>query len=148
MATVDSPSSTTPVQLGYPTLRKAAEILGVNASSLSRREPEAIEVGAQKRLSARTVMAEAAYFNRRDRGEVGGALLEVAEEQCPQAIEAIEEEITDYLRELEAARPSKRPDSDWLEEARGFLPAALFERVSDAYAQSDPAGHQSGPVSD
>ena len=74
MTTATADRTTAPIRLGYPSLRKAAEILGVNASTLSRRNLDVVEMGAQTRLSARTVMEEAAYFNRRDRNEVAAEL--------------------------------------------------------------------------
>ncbi|HVX31890.1 MAG TPA: hypothetical protein VHA80_02020 [Solirubrobacterales bacterium] len=134
------------IQLAYPTLRKAAEILGVDASTLSRRKPRSIEVGSQKRLAPRTVMVEAAYFNRRDPADVEVALIEVAEEQLPEAREAVEEELTAYTRERSSGEVIPKPDSDWLEEARSFLPDALFDQVRDVYDRADGPGRLSGPA--
>jgi hypothetical protein len=148
MATASRPQLTVPTHLAYPTLRKAAEILGVNVSSLSRRELDVIRMGAQTRLSARTVMEEAAYFNRRDRNEVAAELVELAEDQRPEAVEAIEEEITEYMQEMESLVIDKRPKPDWLAEAERFLPAGVFERVRDVYAQAEAGGPSrlSGPA--
>lgn len=137
MSTIASTGTTTPIHLAYPTLRRAAEILGVDASTLSRRRPEAIEVGAQKRLSAHTVMAEAVYFNRRDLLEVAGELEEVAEQQAPECREAVEEEIEGFMRERRAGRPAEPPGDEWLEEARRFLPDHIFRAVSDVYERGD-----------
>jgi len=146
MTTATADTTTTPIHVGYPSLRKAAEIVGVNVSSLSRRDLDVIEMGAQKRLSARTVMDEAAYFNRRDRNEVAADLVELAEDQCPEVVDAIEEEITEYMQEPEADS-GRSPDRDWLAEAEAFLPRALFERVRRVYEQADAAdaGDLSGP---
>lgn len=146
MATATADKTTAPSHLGYPTLRKAAEILGVNVSSLSRRELDVVEVGAQKRLSAQTVMEEAAYFNRRNRNEVAADLVELAEDQYPDVVDAIEAEITEYMRDREAST-GVRPDTDWLAEAEAFLPRGLFERVRRVYEQAEAAeaGNLSGP---
>jgi hypothetical protein len=146
MTTAPADKTTAPVHLGYPSLRKAAEILGVNVSSLSRRELDVVEMGAQKRLAARAVMQEAAYFNRRNSNEVAADLVELAEDQCPEVVDAIEEEITEYMQDREAST-GLRPDADWLAEAEAFLPRALFERVRRVYEHADAAGahHLTGP---
>jgi hypothetical protein len=147
MTTPTADTTTAPIHLGYPSLRKAAEIVGVNVSSLSRRDLDVIEMGAQqKKLSARTAMEEAAYFNRRDRNEVAADLVELAEDQCPEVVDAIEEEITEYMQDREAGT-GLRPDADWLAEAEAFLPRDLFERVRRVYEQADAAedGDLSGP---
>jgi hypothetical protein len=148
MATASALKTTTPTHLGYPSLRKAAEILGVNVSSLSRRELGVVEMGAQKRLPVRTVMEEAAYFNRRDRNEVAAELVELAEDQCPEVVEAIEEEITEHLQDIERSVVDRRPKADWLAEAEQFLPAGLFERVQRVYeqARADGSASLSGPA--
>ena len=148
MATTSPPKTTAPTHLGYPSLRKAAEILGVNVSSLSRRELDVIEMGAQKRLSARTVMDEAGYFNRRDPNEVAAELVELAEDQCPEVVDAIEEEITEHMQRVERSIIDKRPRVEWLAEAESFLPAGLFERVRDVYDQAEAGGsaNLSGPA--
>jgi hypothetical protein len=148
MTTANPLETTAPTHLGYPSLRKAAEILGVNVSSLSRRELDVVEMGAQKRLSARTVMKEAAYFNRRDRNEVAGELVELAEDQCPEVVEAIEEEITEYMQDVERSINGRRPKAEWLAEAKSFLPSGLFARVRDVYEQAESDGRTSlsGPA--
>jgi hypothetical protein len=91
-------------------------------------------------------MEEAAYFNRRDRNEVAADLVELAEDQCPEVVDAIEEEITEYMQDREAST-GLRPDADWLAEAEAFLPRALLERVRHVYKQADAAktGDLSGP---
>ncbi len=91
-------------------------------------------------------MAEAAYFNRRDPADVEVALIEVAEEQLPEAREAVEEELTAYTREQSSGEVIRKPDSDWLEEARSFLPGALFDQVRDVYDRADGPGRLSGPA--
>jgi tRNA(Ser,Leu) C12 N-acetylase TAN1 len=148
MATATADKTTAPIRLGYPSLRKAAEILGVNASTLSRRELDVIEMGAQTRLSARTVMEEAAYFNRRNQNEVAAELIELAEDQCPEVVDEIEREIAEYLQDLERTTTSVRPEADWLGEAKHFLPRDLFERVRRVYEQADSGGpgSLSGPA--
>jgi len=130
-------ATTTPIHLAYPTLRRAAQILGVDPTRLSRRRPDAVQVGSQKRLAPRTVMAEAVHFNRRELPEVAGELEEVAEQQAPEHREAIEGEIETFLRERRTARPTARPDEDWLEEARRFLPDRIFRDVKDAYERGE-----------
>jgi hypothetical protein len=149
MATASHTKSTAPAHLGYPSLRKAAEILGVNVSSLSRRELDVVAVGAQKRLPPQTVMQEAAYFNRRDPNEVAADLVELAEDQCPEAVEGIEDEITEYLQSVDRGITENRPDDEWLAEAERFLPAGLFERVQDVYSEAEevPAGLSGPPPS-
>jgi hypothetical protein len=148
MTTASPIKTSAPTHLGYPSLRKAAEMLGVNVSSLSRRELDVVEVGAQKRLSPRTVMEEAAYFNRRDRNEVAAELVELAEDQCPEAVAAIEDEITEYMQEVERLTIGRPPKAEWLAEAKRFLPSGLFARVREVYEQAESKGRSSlsGPA--
>lgn len=132
-----------PVRLGYPSLRRAAAILGVDPSTLSRRQPPFEPVGSEKRIPAWAVMDQAAHFNKRYLNEVAFDLVAVAEEQSPDAVEAIEEEITDWLKSRE--EPGASPA--WLEEAQRYLPAALYMQVQEAYeaAQAGASAGLSGP---
>lgn len=135
------------LRLAYPSLRRAAAILGVDPSTLSRRSPPFEPVGSEKRIPAWAVIDEAAYFNKRDLNEVAFDLVSLAEEQSPDAVEAIEQEITSRLREMERDSRAARPGSDWLEEARRHLPTALYRQVEQAYEhkRSRRARRLSGP---
>ena len=69
-------------------------ILGVNASTLSRRSDLAIVPrGRAHCLQPTTVMELARYYKRRSVLEVAGELADLAETQSPQSVEAIEREI-------------------------------------------------------
>lgn len=144
----DTQATEAAVRLAYPTMRQAAAILKVNPSTLSRRDSPFEPVGSEKRIPAWAVIDQAAYFNRRDLNEVAFDLVELAEEQGPEAVEAIEQEITEHLRAMERSAPNERPSNDWLEEARRYLPSTLYRQVEQAYAHAR-SGHTrrlSGPA--
>lgn len=135
------------VRLAYPSLRRAAAMLGVDPSTLSRRQPPFEPVGSEKRIPAWAVIDQAAYFNKRDLNEVAFDLVGLAEEQSPEAVPAIEQEITEHLRDMERGTRDKPSGGDWLEEARRYLPSALYRQVEQAYeqARSGQGRRVSGP---
>lgn len=137
---VDTRVTGATIRLAYPSLRRAAAILGVDPSTLSRRQPPFEPVGSEKRIPAWAVIDQAAYFNKRDLNEVAFDLVSLAEEQSPEAVTAIEQEITEHFQDMERKAGGGRPEGDWLEEARRHLPAALYRQVEQAYEHTR-SGH-------
>jgi hypothetical protein len=121
--------------LAWPTLRKAAKMLGVNASTLSRRPVPAEAVGRERRVRPSVVLTEAAYHNKRPLDEVGYELIEHARKNAPAFVPDVEAEVDGFF---EAYHPSAPDRERWLEEARQFLPPELFARVSSALEGADP----------
>jgi hypothetical protein len=119
----------------YPTLRQAARMIGVHASSLSRRELPVEHAGREARLSPRLVLELAAHYRRQDEYEVGGALVDYALAHAPDHVGAIEAEIERYFEET-GDRDAPLDTVSFLEEARRRLPAALYAQVERAYQAS------------
>jgi hypothetical protein len=122
-----TPSTGSSYALGWPTLRKAAKMLGVNVSTLSRRKIPTQAVGKQYRVSPSVLLAEAAYHGRRPLDEVGHDLIEHTRREAPELVAEVEAEVDAFF---ESYHPPSIDRGRWLEEARQFLPAELFERVS------------------
>src|ERR1019366_6829830 len=115
----------------WPSLSRAARALGVDKSTLSRRDDlHGERVGQQEiRLSPATVMRLAREYRRRVVDEVAFALVEYAREHAEDQLDAVEAEIDAYL----AGHPSTPPDvAELLELARRPLPV-------DPYRQGEGA---------
>ena len=122
----------------WPSLSRAARALGVDKSTLSRRDDlHGERVGQQEiRLSPATVMRLAREYRRRVVDEVAFDLVEYAREQAQDQTEAVEAEIDAYL----AGHPSSPPDVvQLLELARRHLPADLYRQIEQAtMGRDDP----------
>lgn len=83
----------------YPNIRAAAQILGVAASTLSRRADINAEArGARDRvLSAVEVLRLGSIFRRRSLNDVAYDLLERARERAPDDAGRVQEEIEEYF---------------------------------------------------
>src|SRR6476646_4499221 len=93
METAQAPSINLPrgedpiVVAGFPSLRKAAEILGVSAAALSRRPDLEYEPrGREKRVRPRAVLNLASYYRKRSLYEVASDLVDFAVEQEPRSV--------------------------------------------------------------
>lgn len=116
----------------YPTLRQAARMIGVHASSLSRRDLPVEHAGREARLSPQLVLELAAHYRRRDEYEVGGALLDHALAHAPDHVAEIEAEIEHYF-EKTGERDAPLDGESFLEEARRHLSPRLYAQVERAY---------------
>jgi hypothetical protein len=118
--------------LAYPTLTEAARLLGVSASTLSRRSDLVHErMGERdKRVSAREVMRLAAVYRKRSLGEVAVDLIASARERSPAYTEHVQEEIERFFEDRSAVTQS---ESAFLAEAKRALPADLYEQVRQVY---------------
>jgi hypothetical protein len=119
----------------YPTLRQAARMIGVHASSLSRRELPVEHAGREARLPPRLVLELAAHYRRRDEYEVGGALVDYALAHAADYVGEIEAEIEHYFEET-SDRDARLDTVSFLEEAHRRLPPALYAQVKRAYRAS------------
>ena len=95
----------------YPKLTEAAAMLGVSASTLSRRRLEGIRVGGrEQRLRPSEVMAEADYHKRRLPELVANDLVLYARKHAPDDAEVVEIEVRRALAD-DAAIPRTPPAS-------------------------------------
>jgi hypothetical protein len=124
--------------LAYPTLTEAALLLGVSASTLSRRDDLVCErMGDRdKRVPAREVMRLAAVYRKRSLGEVAADLIGRALERSPEHAEHVREEVERFF---EQSRPAVLSEREFLAEAERVLPAELYEQVRRIYRASHGA---------
>ena len=122
--------------LAYPTLTEAARLLGVSASTLSRRDDLVVErMGERdKRVPAGEVMRLASVYRKRSLGEVAADLIGRARESSPQYVEHVQEEVERFF---EKSMPAVRSESEFLAEAERALPADLYEQVRRVYQASE-----------
>jgi hypothetical protein len=122
--------------LAYPTLTEAARLLGVSASTLSRRDDLVVErMGERdKRVPAGEVMRLAVVYRKRSLGEVAADLIARAREHSPQHAEHVQEEIERFFEQKE---PAVLSDDAFLAEAERALPAELYEQVRRVYRASE-----------
>jgi hypothetical protein len=121
--------------LAYPTLTETARLLGVSASTLSRRDDLVAErMGERdKRVPAGEAMRLAAVYRKRSLGEVAADLIARAREHSPQHTEHVQEEIERFFEQSE---PPVLPDGAFLTEAERALPTELYEQVRRVYRAS------------
>jgi hypothetical protein len=121
--------------LAYPTLTEAAHLLGVSASTLSRRDDLVVErMGERdKRIPAREVMRLAVVYRKRSLGEVAADLIARARESSPQHVEHVQGEVERFFEQME---PPVLLDGAFLAEAERALPAELYEQVRRVYGAS------------
>jgi len=124
--------------LAYPTLTEAARLLGVSASTLSRRDDLQCErMGERdKRVSAGEVMRLAAVYRKRSLGEVAADLIARTRERAPEHAEHVREEVELFFEQSEPAGLSA---GKFLAEAERALPADLYEQVRRVYRASGAA---------
>jgi hypothetical protein len=120
--------------LAYPTLTEAARLLGVSASTLSRRNDLVVErMGERdKRVPAGEVMRLAVVYRKRSLGEVAADLIGHARESSQHA-EHVQEEIARFFEQKE---PRVLSDGAFLAEAERALPVDLYEQVRRVYQAS------------
>ena len=104
-------------------------MLGVNASTLSRRGIPVEALGRERRVRPSVLLTEAAYHAKRPLDEVGHDIIEYARHQAPETVSHVEAEVDSFFEGYHPPAPDR---SQWLEDARQFLPPELFERVSTA----------------
>jgi hypothetical protein len=121
--------------LAYPTLTEAARLLGVSASTLSRRNDLVVErMGERdKRVPAGEVMRLAVVYRKRSLGEVAADLIARARAHSPQHAEHVQEEIERFFEQKE---PLVFSDGAFLAEAERALPVDLYEQVRRVYQAS------------
>jgi hypothetical protein len=122
----------------WPSLRSAASIIGVNASTLSRRDLPTTQAGSEQRVAPVTVMELGDHYRRRPIGEVAAELVDVARAgaRTPDEVEQVEHDLADYLdrtrAEARANALAEITGDAWLSEAQRRLSPELFDQVRAA----------------
>lgn len=113
---------------GYPNLSAAAAMLGVSASTLSRRDDLAAERRGERDLvlPVAELLRLAAVYRKRSLNDVAQALLEHAKSTPRGDVPTIEAEIESFFETR--ATISERSD-DFIDTARRLLPAPLVEEI-------------------
>ncbi len=122
--------------IAYPTLTEAAGLLGVSASTLSRRSDLTFErMGERdKRVPAGEVMRLAGIYRKRSLGEIAAELIAYARGHCIVHAEDVQEQIEQYFEQASAPELS---GTSFLVEAKRALPAELYEEVARVYRAAD-----------
>jgi hypothetical protein len=112
----------------YPNIRAAAGMLGVAASTLSRRtDVQSHARGERDRvLLAEEVLRLASIFRKRSINDVAQDLIDHAQRQAPDEAATVEEEIEQYF---EDATIGEQGREQLLTLAHGLLSPALCERI-------------------
>jgi hypothetical protein len=121
---------------GYPTLSAAAEMLGIAASTLSRRDDLPTENrGSRDRvLPPHTVLSLATEYRKRALNEVAFALIAYAKERAPEEADRIEEEVELFFEGHSTGSSSLEM---FLTQARRYLPAQLYAEVERTVRSGD-----------
>lgn len=111
----------------YPNIRAAADILGVSASTLSRRADRiAAHRGERDRvLPPSEVLRLASIFRRRSINDVAQALLHHARSAAPDDVARVEEEIESFFE----AHTVSDERNELRRLARRMLPPSLCEQI-------------------
>jgi hypothetical protein len=120
--------------VAFPTVSAAARMLGVDPSTLSRRDDVERESRGQRDqvLRPREVMRLALAYRKRSLNEVAYELVRLAERRAghdPRLVKEVEEEIESFVDDLEHPEPDVRR---LLELAERHLPPAVAEEVRRA----------------
>jgi hypothetical protein len=129
----EHPNDTQSLQ-AYPNLRAAAEILGVAASTLSRRQDLAAQHRGERDVvvSPGEVLRLGAIYRKRSLNDVAEALLAHARAVAPQEERRIEQEVEAFF---EATAPSADQRTELMVLARRLLPAPLCEQIEEVLGQ-------------
>jgi hypothetical protein len=112
----------------YPNIRAAAEMLGIAASTLSRRDDLAAESRGERDrvLSAIEVLRLAAIYRKRSLNDVAQDLIDHARKASAEEAFRIEEDVENFFEER-AVSDDRR--DEFLALGRRLLPASIYEEV-------------------
>lgn len=112
----------------WPTLRQAAQLIGISPSTLSRRHDVGSQTaGRYRRLSPISVLSLASHYRKSVLNEVAAALIDLAGDQAPEHVDAIERDVEAYFSKT-PVQASLTP-GDFADLADLYLPAALAAHV-------------------
>jgi hypothetical protein len=126
----------------YPTIRVAAEFLGVSPSTLSRRSDlEAQPRGERDQVLRPTRVLElASVYRRRSLNDVAHDLVELAMKVSPAEATQVKEEVEAFF---DARQVTDEARIDFLTVARELLPPQLYRQVETAIRRRTPAAADS-----
>jgi hypothetical protein len=129
----DHPQHAVAVEVTYPSLREAAELIGVSASTLSRRDDLVrVPAGREQRIPAAEVLRLVDVYKNVPVGRVAALLVERGQRHDPEVRRALEDEVD---QALEGIPPTFSIDSDlqsFLRDAERHLPRNLAAQVKAA----------------
>ena len=121
----------------WPNQSEASRLLGVEPSTLLRRDLPYEEFGGrEKRLSPRVVLGEALYYKRVPVQQVAAGLYEVALDHASKdEARQIAQEADTFLLEQKDLRARELSRDEFLAEARRALPRGIYRQVESIYLQ-------------
>ncbi len=129
----------------YPNISSAAKIVGVAASTLSRRDDLVTESRGDRDqvLSPAEVLRLAAIYRERSLNDVAEDLIGHASGQAPEDVRSVEEAVEAFFeqRVLSAAK-----QAEFLGQAERLLPPRLYEEVAKVVEETaeDPPAELDG----
>ena len=117
----------------FPTLREAADLIGVDKSTVSRAEIRVVQAGANKRVLPSQLLALALEKRKRPLTQVAAGLVTYAREHAPGEVPAVEREVEEFFAALRGDSSPSISREDFLAEARRFLSKAEFKARERRY---------------
>lgn len=121
----------------WPNQTEASRLLGIDASTLLRRDLPYEEFGGrEKRFSPSVVLGEALYYKRVPVQEIAAGLYEVAlEHSTRDEAREIAREADAFLREHGELRARELTRAEFLAEARRTMPRGVYRQIESIYLQ-------------
>jgi hypothetical protein len=132
----------------WPNQTEASGLLGVEPSTLLRRNLPYEEFGSrEKRFAPRVVLSEALYYKRVPVQEVAAGLYEIALDHATK-VEAreIAREADAFLIEHQELRAKELTRAEFLAEARRSLPRGVYRQVESIYLQKQGGSGVRGAI--
>lgn len=122
----------------YPNIRAAADLIGVSASTVSRRgDLLALHRGERDRvLPAAEVMRLTEIYRKRSLNDVAQDLIDHARKASPSEVARVEEEVEAFFEGLTISDDRR---IEFLTLARRLLPASLYREVEAAVTEQHSA---------
>lgn len=120
----------------YPNLTAAAEILGVSASTLSRRGDVATEHRGERDIviAPADVLRLAVIYRKRSLNDVAQALLDHARGAAPEDVGRVEDELETFFEERAVAETETE---QFVLLARRLLPSSLVHQIETVLHERD-----------
>jgi hypothetical protein len=140
------PAGTLPATV-YPTLSEAAEMIGVTASTLSRKPGLGFITAGDRdhRIPGAEVIRWAEHFKRRAVDEVAFDVVAYARRRAPKYVKAVTSEVDSAVAGLYAAAPATKT-SAFIADAKRFLPKQLYDAVARAVLADSTESDSALPV--
>jgi hypothetical protein len=122
----------------YPNIRAAAALIGISASTLSRREDLLAEHRGERDrvLPAAEVLRLAAIYRKRSLNDVAQDLIDHVRAESPDEAARVEEEVEAFF---EGRTISENRRDEFLLLARRLLPASLYKEVEATVTEQHTA---------